>query len=402
MCACWPLWRVRAARRKESGLVGGRYAGSVNPEGLDADGTNAAELFDGTLDDIETVFDLSGFEPLARRRMAPDAFDYYAGGAMDESTLRESVSAFSRWRLRPRVLKDVSKIDMTAEVLATSTSLPVGLGPTALQGLADPEGEIATARAAAEAGVIFCLSTLGSHTIEEVGAASHGRKWFQLYVGQDRNVSRSLVARAEAAGFEALVVTVDLPVVGYRERDLRNRFTVTSELYGNLAATDPEGRPFHEVVGSVSDPSLSWADLAWVRQVTALPLVIKGILTSEDARLAVEHGVDAIVVSNHGGRQLDRAITSLDALEEVAQAVGGRAEIYLDGGVRRGTDVVTALALGARSVFIGRPYLWALAAGGRAGVARALELIAAEIENSMALLGTRNLAEITRAHVIRV
>jgi isopentenyl diphosphate isomerase/L-lactate dehydrogenase-like FMN-dependent dehydrogenase len=374
----------------------------VKPEGLDAEDTKAAELFDGSLDDVDAILDLNAFEPLARRRMAPDAFDYYAGGAMDETTLRESVSAFSKWRLRPRVLNDVSNIDMNAEVLATSVSLPLGLGPAALQGLADPEGEVATARAAAEAGVIFCLSTLGSRTIEEVGAASHGRKWFQLYIGQDRNMSRSLVERAEAAGFEAMVVTVDLPVVGYRERDLKNRFTVAPELYGNLATADAEGRPFHEVVGFVSDPSLSWADLAWVRQVTALPLVIKGILTSEDARLAVEHGVDGIVVSNHGGRQLDRAIASIDALEEVAQAVGGRAEIYLDGGVRRGSDVVTALALGARSVFIGRPYLWALAAGGQAGVARALELIAAEIENAMALLGTRNIAEITRTHVIRV
>jgi isopentenyl diphosphate isomerase/L-lactate dehydrogenase-like FMN-dependent dehydrogenase len=374
----------------------------VKPEGLDAEDTKAAELFDGSLDDVDAILDLNAFEPLARRRMAPDAFDYYAGGAMDETTLRESVSAFSKWRLRPRVLNDVSNIDMNAEVLATSVSLPLGLGPAALQGLADPEGEVATARAAAEAGVIFCLSTLGSRTIEEVGAASHGRKWFQLYIGQDRNMSRSLVERAEAAGFEAMVVTVDLPVVGYRERDLKNRFTVAPELYGNLATADAEGRPFHEVVGFVSDPSLSWADLAWVRQVTALPLVIKGILTSEDARLAVEHGGDGIVVSNHGGRQLDRAIASIDALEEVAQAVGGRAEIYLDGGVRRGSDVVTALALGARSVFIGRPYLWALAAGGQAGVARALELIAAEIENAMALLGTRNIAEITRTHVIRV
>jgi 4-hydroxymandelate oxidase len=375
----------------------------VKPEGLDAEDTKVAELSNGSIDDeIEAVFDLSGFEPLARRRMAPEAFDYYAGGAMDESTLEDSVSAFSRWRLRPRVLNDVSKIDMTTEVLGTPVSMPLGLAPTALQCLAHEEGEVATARAAAEAGALFCLSTLGSRTIEDVGAAARGPKWFQLYFHHDRAVSRSLIDRAEAAGFTALVLTVDLPVVGYRERDLEHGFVVAPELYGNLTASGHEGRPFHEVVSLLSDPALSWADLAWVRERTGLPLVIKGILTAEDAELAVAHGADAIVVSNHGGRQLDRAVVSIDALQEVVQAVEGRVEVYMDGGVRRGSDVVTALALGARAVFIGRPYLFALAAGGQRGVARALQLIAAEIENVMALVGARDVAEITRAHVTRV
>jgi isopentenyl diphosphate isomerase/L-lactate dehydrogenase-like FMN-dependent dehydrogenase len=226
--------------------------------------------------------------------------------------------------------------------------------------------------------------------------------WFQLYVHKDRDVAKSLVDRAEAAGFDALLVTVDLPVVGYRESDLRNRFEVAPELYGNLIVPEAEGREFHEVVNFVSDPRLTWDDLAWVRGITSLPVVVKGILTAEDAALAVEHGIDGIVVSNHGGRQLDRAVASLDALEEVVATVGESAEVYLDGGVRRGTDVVIALALGAQAVFIGRPFLFALAAAGQPGVERALSLIAAETENAMALLGARNVHEITRAHVKRV
>jgi 4-hydroxymandelate oxidase len=197
------------------------------------------------------------------------------------------------------------------------------------------------------------------------------------------------------------VVTVDLPIAGYRERDLKNHFEADPQLYANLAVAHAEGREFQELMRFLSDQSLTWDDLAWVRELTSLPLVIKGILTPEDAALAVEHGVDAIAVSNHGGRQLDRSLASIEALEEVVEEVGGRAEVYLDGGVRRGSDVLIALALGARAVLIGRPYLFALAAGGRTGVQRALELIAAEIENAMALLGVRDVDEISRGHVTR-
>jgi 4-hydroxymandelate oxidase len=373
----------------------------VKPEGLDAEETRTASL-QAPIDEVDSVLDLNGFEALARRAIAPDAFDYFAGGAGDEITLRENVTAFSGWRLRPRVLVDVSKIDLTAEVLGVSVGLPVGVAPTALQGLAHPDGEVATARAAAAARALFCLSTLSSRTIEDVAQATARPSWFQLYVHKDRSVARSLIERAEASGFDALVVTVDLPVVGYRQRDLENGFVVAPELYANLTVPEHEGRPFHEVVGFVSDPALTWADLEWLREVTSMPLVVKGILSPEDAELAVQHGADAVIVSNHGGRQLDRAISSIDALDAIVQTTAGRAEVYLDGGVRRGSDVVLALALGARGVFIGRPFLFALAGGGPRGVARALELIAAEVENAMALLGARRVEEIHRTHVTRV
>jgi 4-hydroxymandelate oxidase len=211
-----------------------------------------------------------------------------------------------------------------------------------------------------------------------------------------------LIERAEAAGFDALVITVDLPVVGYRERDLKNRLEIDPAMYANFAISQRQGRSFQEVVEGLSDPALTWDDLEWVRGRTSLPLVLKGVETAEDAALAVQHGVDAIAVSNHGGRQLDRAVAPLDALDEVVQSVGGKVEVYVDGGVRRGSDVVTALALGARAAFIGRPFLFALAAGGQRGVARALELLAAEIENAMALLGAPAVAQISRAHLTRV
>jgi 4-hydroxymandelate oxidase len=374
----------------------------VKPEGLDADSTKLADLVQERNGLLSEVFNLNDFESLARRSMASDAFDYCAGGAGDEISLSENVSSFARWKLRPRVLVDVSAIDISTEILGARVAMPVGLAPTALQRLAHPEGEVATARAAAATGVVFCVSTLGSRTIEDVAEAAGKPVWFQLYVHKDRGVSRSLIERAEASGYDALVVTVDLPVVGIRERDLRNHFAIAPELYGNLVVAGNEGRELHELVHSLSDQALTWDDLAWIREVTSLPVVIKGILTSEDAALAAEHGADAIVVSNHGGRQLDRTVLAIDVLEEVVEAVDGNLEVYMDGGVRRGSDVVTALALGARAVFIGRPYLFALAAGGQCGVERALELLAAEVENAMALLGAREVGAITRANVTRV
>jgi 4-hydroxymandelate oxidase len=374
----------------------------VKPEGLDAEDTKLARLAEELGEPLSEVFNLADFEPIARRSMASDAFDYYAGGAGDEISLRENVSSFGHWRLRPRVLMDVSSIDLSTSMLGARVAMPVGLAPTALQRLAHPEGEVATARAAAAAGIVFCLSTLGSRTIEDVAQAAGAPVWFQLYVHKDREVSRSLIERAEAAGFDALVVTVDLPVVGYRERDLRNHFTIAPELYGNLVVAEHEGRELHELVHSLSDRALTWDDLAWIRDTTSLPVVIKGVLTAEDAALAAAHGADAIVVSNHGGRQLDRSVVAVDVLEEVVDAVEGRLEVYMDGGVRRGSDVVTALALGARAVFLGRPYLYALAAGGQRGVERAIELIATEIENAMALLGASDVGAVSRANVARV
>lgn len=348
--------------------------------------------------DLDEVFDLAGFEPLARDRMSGDGFDYIAGGSWTESTIVENEAAFRRRRLRPRVLVDVSSIDPSTTMLGQQVALPVALAPTAFQRFAHPEAELASARAATDAGVLFVLSTLSTIPLEEVAAVGSGPRWFQLYVHRDRHVTRDLVQRAEANGYSGLVLTVDLPVPGYRQRDLRNHLRLPEEFgsFHGRAASDDE---FKDLIAGLNDRSLAWDDLPWVRGLSGMPLVIKGIMTGEDAAFAVEHGAEAIVVSNHGGRQLDGVSATLDVLEEAVAAVDGRAEVYLDGGVRRGTDVLMALALGARSVCIGRPYLYALAAGGEAGVTRALGLLHAELVTAMALLGVRSPQEITRRHI---
>lgn len=348
---------------------------------------------------LDEVVNLDGFEPLAREKMDPAGYNYYVGGAGDEVTLRENIAAFRRRKLRPRVLIDVSSIDTSTELLGQRVSLPVGLAPTGLNGLADPEGEAAAARAAARAGALFCISTLSSSSLEEAAAAG-GPRWFQLYVNEDRALSEAIVKRARDAGYSALVLTVDLPVVGYRERELRMPIALSDHRVGNFDDLLREAEDLPHVFTTLFDQTLSWGDIEWVRSISDMPLVIKGILTAEDARLAVDHGADAVLVSNHGGRQLDRAPATIDVLEEVVDAIDGRVDVYLDGGVRRGSDVMVALALGAKAVFIGRPYLFALAAGGEAGVARCLQLLSAEIENAMALLGVRSTDEITRAHTV--
>jgi isopentenyl diphosphate isomerase/L-lactate dehydrogenase-like FMN-dependent dehydrogenase len=346
--------------------------------------------------DLSRVVNLLDFDALAAERMEPAAFAYYAGGAWDEVTLAENTAAFRRRTLRPRVLVDVSAVDLRTTLLGAEVSMPVGVAPTAMQGLAHPEGELATFRAAAAAGLCFCLSTVSYRSLEEVAsAAPTGLRWFQLYVLHDRAFAASLVERAAAAGYRALVATVDLPVLGARERDIRLGFDIEMPL-GNLV-----GAQASDDLGEVLEArhvGLAWEDLAWLRSLSSMPLVVKGILTAEDARLAVEHGAAALVVSNHGGRQLDRAPATIDVLEEVVAAVGGRAEVYLDGGVRRGTDVLIALALGARAVFLGRPVLYALASAGEAGVAHAFGLLRGELERGMALLGTPSVADVTRAH----
>jgi isopentenyl diphosphate isomerase/L-lactate dehydrogenase-like FMN-dependent dehydrogenase len=348
---------------------------------------------------LDEVVNLDGFEPLARAKMDPAGYNYYVGGAGDEVTLRENIAAFRRRKLRPRVLIDVSSIDTSTELLGQRVSLPVGLAPTGLNGLADPEGEAAAARAAARAGALFCISTLSSSSLEEAAAAG-GPRWFQLYVNEDRALSEAIVKRARDAGYSALVLTVDLPVVGYRERELRMPIALSDHRVGNFDDLLREAEDLPHVFTTLFDQTLSWDDIEWVRSISDMPLVIKGILTAEDARLAVDHGADAVLVSNHGGRQLDRAPATIDVLEEVVDAIDGRVDVYLDGGVRRGSDVMVALALGAKAVFIGRPYLFALAAGGEAGVARCLQLLSAETENAMALLGVRSTDEITRAHTV--
>ncbi len=352
--------------------------------------------------DLRSIHRLADFEPLARLAMEPAAFDYVAGGGWDEETLADNEAAWRRRRLRPRVLVDVARIDPSTTFLGAPAALPVAIAPMAVHGLAHPDGEMATARAAAALGVPFTLSTTSSRSIEEVAAAApDGTRWFQLYVQTDPGVTRSLVERAAAAGFRAIVLTVDLPVLGYRDRDRRSGFELPP--LGNFAA-DGATHGSHAMRGleRFEDQiltSLNWQDLATIRSWSDLPLVIKGVLTAEDARLAVEHGVDGIVVSNHGARQLDRVAAPIDAFGEVAEVVAGRAELWVDGGVRRGLDIAIALALGARGVQIGRPIFWALAAGGQAGVERALTILREEFEIALALLGTPTTADIRPEHV---
>ena len=351
---------------------------------------------------MKDVLNLGDFEGLARERLAPAAWAYYSGGAGDEVTLAENTAAFRRRRLRPRVLVDVSSVDTSTTFLGTEASLPVGLCPNAMQTLAHPDGEVATARAAAEAGVLMTLSTISGKSLEDVAGVGSGPRWFQLYVPQDRSFGKDLIGRAVDAGYEAVVLTADLPVPGYRERELRAPVTFGDDsAFGNFHGfVDSTGADMLAMLDTLINATLTWDDLGWIRSAADVPLVLKGVMTAEDARLAVQHGVDAVWVSNHGGRQLDRASATIDVLEEVVQAVEGRCEVFLDGGVRRGVDVVTALALGARGVFIGRPYLYALAAAGEEGVAHALELLRAEVSNTMAQVGAPRVQDITRACVV--
>jgi isopentenyl diphosphate isomerase/L-lactate dehydrogenase-like FMN-dependent dehydrogenase len=354
--------------------------------------------------DLARIVRLADFEPLARAAIEPAAYDYIAGGAWDEVTLAENDAAWSRRLFRPRVLVDVGAVDPSTTLLGAASSMPLAIAPMSIHVLAHHEAEVATARAAAAAGVPFTLSTMSSRSIEDVAeAAPDGTRWFQLYVQRDADRTRSLVERAAAAGYSAIMLTVDLPVLGYRDRDRLSGFEMTS--LGNFVDRLPTHRP----VGSSRDGSagaamkprtLTWEDLATIRGWSSLPIVLKGILTAEDARLAVEHGMDGIIVSNHGARQLDRVQASIDALPEIVAEVAGRTEVWVDGGVRRGLDIAVALALGARGVLIGRPMLWALAVGGRAGVEHALRLLREEFEVTLALLGAPTPADITRDHLV--
>jgi isopentenyl diphosphate isomerase/L-lactate dehydrogenase-like FMN-dependent dehydrogenase len=328
------------------------------------------------------------YERLAEEKLDANAHAYFAGGAGDEVTLRENVGAFERRKLRPRVLVDVRTVSAATTVLGTEVALPVLIAPLALQRMAHPDGELATARAAARAGTIMCLSTAATVRPAEVAAASpDAARWFQVYVFGDRSLTEELIAEAVANGFSALVFTVDVPYLGRRERDIRVDFKIPEHL-----------TPVGDIFGLGFDAGVSWRDLEWLAGY-GRPVVVKGILTAEDARLACEHGAAAVVVSNHGGRQLDGVPAALDVVEEVVEAVDGRAEVLLDGGVRRGTDVLKALALGARAVLIGRAMIWGLAAAGEEGVTDVLRLLREEVELGLALLGCPSPAHVTRAHV---
>jgi 4-hydroxymandelate oxidase len=344
------------------------------------------------------------FERIARERLPPLAWDYYASGANDEITLRENRSAFDRLELHYKILVDVSQRSMRTSVLGHDVSMPLLLAPTAFHRLAHPDGELATVRAAGAAGTIMILSTLSNTRIEDVVAAASGPVWFQLYVYRDRRVTQGLVERVEAAGCKALVLTVDAPLLGRRERDVRNRFHLPDGLVlENMLPVGLEDLPpgaedsgLAAYFAALLDPALTWTDVAWLRSITRLPLVIKGLVRPDDALRAVDCGANAVMVSNHGGRQLDTSPATIDVLPAIADAVGTRAEILLDGGVRRGTDVIKAVALGARAVAIGRPVLWGLAAGGEVGLGRVLGLLRDEIDLGMALCGCTSAAEIAR------
>ena len=349
------------------------------------------------------IVTLADFEPLARLVMEPAAYDYVAGGGWDELTLADNVAAWRRQRLRPRVLVDVSVVETRTTMLGVPVALPLAIAPMATQSLAHPDAESGMARAAASAGIPMILSTTSSQSIETVAAAAPDAiRWFQLYVQSDIGVSRSLVERATASGFGAIVLTVDLPVLGYRVRDRRSRFDLPP--LGNFAEEAPthgsHGGDWLVPLTEHLKTTLTWDDVARIRSWSSLPLVLKGILTVEDAQLAVEHGADAVVVSNHGARQLDRVAASVDVLAEIVDAIAGRTEVWVDGGVRSGLDIVVALALGARGVLLGRPAYWALAVGGTLGVERALAILHEELTRALALMGTPTPSAITRAHVV--
>jgi 4-hydroxymandelate oxidase len=329
------------------------------------------------------------FEKLARDRMPnAAAWDYYAGGAGDEITLRAERAAWDRIRLRPRVLADVAERDLGTTAFGLSLEHPIIIAPTAAHDLAHPDAELATARGAATAGSLMTQSTISSQTVEAVAAAAPGSpRWFQLYAPTDRSTCRAIIERAVASGSSALVVTVDLPLPGNRERDIRNGFVL------HMGAHLPEEQPVNET-GIVVLPTMTWDDLAWLRSVCPVPLIAKGILRADDALRAVDVGCDGIWVSNHGGRQLDTAITSTDALPEIGAAIGDRALVVADGGIRRGIDVLKAIALGADLVAVGRPILWGLAADGSDGVRRVLEILVDELSRSMGLAGCRSIDDI--------
>jgi len=340
----------------------------------------------------------------AERKLEAGPRGYFAGGAGDEVTLRDSVAAWQGWRLRPRMLTGVEAPSTAAEVFGKPVSAPLLVAPVAYQRMLHPEGEEAMARAAAAVGTVMCLSTLANTTPAAVAAAAPGgRHWFQLYPFRDASVTRALMAEAVGAGFEAVVLTVDAPPGGNRERDVRSGFTIPADVeIPSIAAAFGASRTVTvEETFELMDLTLTWEDLGGIAAGAGAPLLVKGILTGEDAALAVEHGVAGIIVSNHGGRQLDRAVTTAEALPEVVEAVAGRVPVLVDGGIRRGVDIAVALALGADAVLVGRPTAWGLAAGGVEGAAWVLRTLTEELRLALALLGVATPAELGPEHLRR-
>lgn len=351
---------------------------------------------------MDELICVEDFARAAEEKLEEGIAGYFFGGACDEVTLRDNCAAWRRWRLRPRVLAGLEEWGTRAEVLGAEASMPILVAPVAYQRLVDPEGEIGMARAAAAAGTVMCLSTLATTRPAELAeAVPEGRRWFQLYCFRDEGVTKALMDEAIDAGFEAIVVTVDAPRGGRRERDLRTGFKIPEGLgVPSVQAVLGSARAVTiEETFSLMDPALSWADFERLASDSDVPVLVKGVLTAEDATLAVEHGAAGVVVSNHGGRQLDGALATADALPEIVEAVAGRAAVLVDGGIRRGSDVAIALALGADAVLVGRPALWGLAVGGSAGVSRVLDLLRDELELALALCGCASPAALERTHV---
>jgi len=332
------------------------------------------------------------YETLAKERMDPVSWDFYAGGSDDEFTMRANQADFTRIRLRPRMLVDVTHCDTSTSVLGLPVPMPILVAPTSLHCLAYPEGECATAQGAGTAGALMSASTDATRSLEEIAQAASGPLWFQLYIYHSLEIAAGLVRRVEAAGYQAIVLTVDFPVMGNRERSKRHAVPMPPPplVEANFVGVEEDGEEWVPV---------TWETVNWLRSTTSLPVLVKGILTAEDALLALEHGVSGIIVSNHGGRQLDGAVTSIEALPEVVEAVAGRCEVYMDGGIRRGTDILKALALGARAVLVGRPILWGLAVDGARGVQQVLSILHTELERAMKLAGCPRLSSINRALV---
>ncbi len=416
-------------RKLDLGAYPGLVAGAESVEGelysVDRSRLSALDDYEGDrfhraaidLDDGRTAFtylysdpnaeplNVPDLERIAKARLGAMAFDYYASGADDEVTLRRNREAFERFAIHYRVLVDVSTRRLSTTVLGHEVSLPVLFAPTAFHRMAHPDGEAATARAAGAEGTAMCLSTLSNTDVEVVAKSTSGPLFFQLYVYRDRKVTEALVRRVEAAGCRALVLTVDAPLLGRRERDVKNRFrlpdglTVKNLVALNTIHGEVSEKAFESGLAayfsSLVDASLSWKDIDWLASITKLPIVIKGIVRPDDALRARDHGAKAIVVSNHGGRQLDGSPATIDVLGPIARATSGSLELWMDGGVRRGTDVLKALALGARAVLIGRPVLWGLAHGGEAGVRFVVQTLRRELDLAMALAGCPDVASIT-------
>ncbi len=350
------------------------------------------------------LVNLADYEASAREAISGSVLDYYDGGANDEITLRDNPAAFGRIPLYPRVFRGTDRRDTSTMVLGFPLVTPVVAAPVALLGMIHPDGEIPAARATTTAGSIFVLSTFSVTPVEQVVEAATGPVWFQLYVYKDRAATEALVRRVEAAGCSALELTADTPILGQRERDARNSFELPEGLWTpNLTADgaqivpEPGGgvSPFAASVNALLDPGLTWDDVAWLRSITTLPVLVKGIVRPDDAVRAVDAGASCVIVSNHGGRQVDTAPATIDVLASIIDAVGDRVEVIVDGGIRRGTDIVKALALGAKAVQVGRPVLWGLSVAGEQGVADVLDILYREFDLAMALTGCRSVPEIT-------